>query len=138
MKDFLRGSVFSHLGGTGTLLVSGLVAAAFVSLAKEGLDRFDNIDIVNQEGMYHEVMPERFQERIVYDTDCGRNADGSFTVFSGGKPVPNTTAAFSEALLPNAVPDALGRCKVTVTDDAGKKIDAYRVNAYPRPLVEYN
>ncbi|MEM8833567.1 MAG: hypothetical protein AAGB32_03395 [Pseudomonadota bacterium] len=69
------------------------------------------------------------------DVDCGRQADGSFQVVSGGEVVPNATASFMPVMLPNAVEDAKGSCDVTVTDEAGNEIDSYRVNAYEAALV---
>ena len=76
--------------------------------------------------------------RVVHDVDCAPNVEGGFSVFSGGQPVPNTTAVFNENRLPNAVPVATGSCDVTVTDEYGNEIDSYRVNAYQRGQVVYN
>jgi hypothetical protein len=119
-------------------VVVGLGAAAIAF--DKALGRFDGILIDNQEGMgFVEVMPQQFRGRIVHENDCTLNADGSYAVFSGGLPVPNTTAIFNENRLPLAVPVATGYCGVTVTNKHGDVIDSYKVNAYnDRQLIVYN
>ena len=146
------GAAFAVVGALG-----GVVYAAY-----ETNERWKAEDLDNQERFYAEprVAPAdslpytvssdeedadpsaRYGDGIVYSQDCADKGNGAFVVVSGDELVEapeggSITAVFSEQTLPDAVPDALGHCDVTVTGADGAVVDTYEVNAYKPQMLQF-
>lgn len=137
-----------------------LIGGGLVSITVGGFimltSHFEEVDTVNQENPeYSRIINNSVEQvldssstnvggRIVHSADCAIDENGKILgVFSGDERVSgpvnggSLTMSFSETKLPDAVPDALGHCDVTVKDAGNNVVDTYKVNAYKPAMLQY-